>query len=98
MLNEIPYAKMTRYFSKPYEPFGKEISVKVDLSNDATKANLKNAAEIDAFQLATKSHLVSSKADIDKLDIDKLIPLPVDLSKLNDVVKNDVAKKICMTN
>ena len=98
MLNEIPYAKVTQYFSKPYEPFGREISVKVDLSNYATKANLKNAAEIDAFKLATKSHLVSSKADIDKLDIDKLIPLPVDLSKLNDVVKNDVAKKICMTN
>ena len=85
---KFPYTKMTQCW----------ISVKVDLWNYATKADLKNAAGIDAFKLATKSHLVSSKADIDKLDIDKLIPLPADLSKLNDVVKNDVAKKICMTN
>ena len=33
------------------------------------------------------------KTEIDKLDIDKLAPFPVDLSKLSDVVKNDIVKK-----
>ena len=33
------------------------------------------------------------KTEVEKLDIDKLVPVPVDLSKLSDVVKNDVVKK-----
>ena len=37
--------------------------------------------------------LASLKTEVDKLDIDKLVPVPVDLSKLSDVVKNDVVKK-----
>ena len=40
-----------------------------------------------------KSNLASLKTEVDKLDIDKLAPVPVDLSKLSDVVKNDVSKK-----
>ena len=44
-------------------------------------------------KLAAKSDLASLKAEKDKLDIDKLVPVPVDLSKLSDVVKNDVIKK-----
>ena len=58
-----------------------------------TKADLKNATGIDISKLAEKSVLVGLKAEIDKLDIDKLIPVPIDLSKLNDAVKNDVVKK-----
>ena len=66
---------------------------KVDLSSYAWKADLKNTPRIDASKLAAKSDLASLKADVDKLYIDKLIPVPVDLSKLSDIVKNDVVKK-----
>ena len=70
-----------------------DINVNVDLSNYATKADLKNATGIDTSKLAAKSDLASLKAEVDKLDIDKLIPVPVDLRKLSDLVKNDVNKK-----
>ena len=66
---------------------------KADLYNHATKVDLKNATGIDTSKLAAKSDLVSLKADVDKLDIDKLIHVPVDLNKLSDVVLNDVVKK-----
>ena len=78
---------------KPYVLFDGDINVKVDLSNYATKADLKNATGIDTSELAAKSDLASSKSEEDKLDIDKLVPVPVDLSKVGDVVKNDVIKK-----
>ena len=70
-----------------------DINVNVDLFNYATKADLKNATGIDTSKLAAKSDLASLKAEVDKLDIDKLIPVPVDLRKLSDLVKNDVNKK-----
>ena len=63
------------------------------MSSYATKADLKNATGIDTSNFALKSNLTSLKIEIDKLYIDKLIPVPVDLSKLSDVVKNDVVKK-----
>ena len=84
---------MSQYFPKPYEPFGGDISVKVDLSNYTTKTGLKNAIGIDTSKLAAKSDLVSLKAEVDKLYIDKIVLVPVDLSKLRDVVKNYVVKK-----
>ena len=70
-----------------------DIHVNVDLLNYATKADLKNATGIDTSKLAAKSDLASLKAEVDKLDIDKLIPVPLDLRKLSDLVKNDVNKK-----
>ena len=84
---------MSQYFPKPYEPFGGDINVKVDLSNYATKTDIKNISHIDTSSFALKSNLASLKTEVDKLDIDKLVPVPVDLSKLSDVVKNDVVKK-----
>ena len=84
---------MNRYSPKPFRSFGGNINVKVDLSNYATKTNLKNVTHVDTSSLALKKNLASLKTDIDKLDIDKLAPVPVDLSKLSDVVKNDVVKK-----
>ena len=84
---------MSQYFPKLYEPFDGDINVKVDLSNYATKADLKNTTGIDTSKLATKYDLASSKAEIDKLDIEKLVPGPVDLNELSDVVKNDDVRK-----
>ena len=84
---------MSQCFPKPYEPFGGDINVKVDLSNYATKTDLKNVSHVDVSSFAPKSNLASLKTEVDKLDIDKLATVPVDLSKLSDVVKNDVVKK-----
>ena len=84
---------MSQYFPKPYEPFGGDINVKVDLSNYATKADIKNISHVDTSSFALKTNLASLKTEVDKLDIDKLVPVPVDLSKISDVVKNDVVKK-----
>ena len=93
-LSVILLYKISRYFPKQYEPFGGDINViKVDLSNYATKADIKNISHVDPSSFALKTNLASLKTEVDKLDIDKLVPVPVDLSKLSDVVKNDVAKK-----
>ena len=84
---------MSQYISKSYEPFGGDINVKVHLSNYATKSDIKNVSHVDTSSFALKTNLANLKTEIDKLDIDKLVPVPVDLSKLSDVVKNDVVKK-----
>ena len=84
---------MSKYYPKPYKPFGRGIKVKVDLSNYATKSDIKNISHADTSSFALKTNLANLKTEVDKLDIDKLVPVPVDLSKLSDVVKNDVAKK-----
>ena len=85
-------------FLKKYEPFGENINIKVDLSNYATKNNVKNVTHADTSSFALKTNLASLKTEVDKLDIDKLVPAPVDLSKLSDVVKNDEVKKLSMIN
>ena len=84
---------MSQYFPKSYEPFGGDINVKVDLSNYATKADIKNISHVLTSSFALKRNLANLKTEVDKLDIDKLVPVPVDLGKLNDVVKNDLVKK-----
>ena len=84
---------MIQYFPKPYEPFGGDINVKVDLSNYATKTNLRNVSHVDISSFALKSNSASLKTEVDKLDFDKVVPVPVELSKLSDVVKNVVVKK-----
>ena len=89
---------MSQYFPKPYEPFGGDINVKVDLSNYATKADIKNISHVDTSSFALKSNLASLKTEVNKLDINKLVPVSVDLSKLSDAVKNDVVKKLHMIN
>ena len=71
---------MSQCFPKPYEPFSGDFNVKVDLSNYATKTDIKNISHVDTSSF----------------DIDKLVPVPVDLSKRSDV-KNDV-KKMYMIN
>ena len=84
---------MSLYFPKPNEPFREDINVKVDLSNYATKNDLKNISHIDVSSYVLKSNLASLKTEADKLDIDKLTSVPIDLAKLSNVVKNDVVNK-----
>ena len=48
---------------------------------------------MDVSSFALKSNLANLKTVVDKLDIDKLTPVPNDLAKLSNVVKNDVVKK-----
>ena len=84
---------MSQYFPEPYEPFGGDINVKGDLSNYATKADLKNISHIDVKSYALKSNLASLKTEVDKLDIDKLTSVTINLAKISNIVKNDVVKK-----
>ena len=85
---------MSQYFPKPfYSYFGDSIKIKIYLSNYATKTDIKNISHVDTSSFALKTNLANLKTEVDKLDIDKLAPVPVDLSKLSDVVKNDVVKK-----
>ena len=84
---------MSQYFPKPFKSFGGNVNVKTDLSNYSTKTDLKNVTDVDNSSFAIKKKLASLKTKVDKLDIEKLAPVTVDLSKLSDVVKNDVVKK-----
>ena len=85
---------MSQYFPKPFNSnFGDSIKVKIDLNNYATKTDIKNISHVDTSSFALKTNLANLKTEVYKLDIDKLVPIPVDLSKLSDVVKNDAVKK-----
>ena len=84
---------MSQYFPKPFRSFRRNINVKVDLSNYATKADIKNISHVDTSSFALKTNLANLKTEVDKLDIAKFVPVPVNLSKLSDVVKNDAVKK-----
>ena len=66
----------------------------MDLSNYATKTDLENATGVDTSKLASNSDLASLKTEVDKIDVDKLKTIPVDLSKLGNMANNDVVKKI----
>ena len=88
---------MTQYFPKTHEPFG-NINVRVDLSNYATKEDIKNIMQVHTSGFALKSNLDNLKTEVDKLDIDKLKPLPDDVSKLSNVVANEVIKKTDYNN
>ena len=86
---------MSQYFSIPFNShFGDSIKFKIDLSNYATKADIKNISHVDTSRFALKANLANLKTEVGKLDIDKLVPIPVGLSKLSDVVKNVVKKTV----
>ena len=89
---------MSQYSPQPFRRFGGNVNVKVDLSNYATKTDLKNISHVDTSSFALKTNLASLKTEVDKLDIDKLAPVPVDLSKLSDAVKMILLKKLFMIN
>ena len=93
-LVDLQRIKMSQYFPKPYEPFDGDIDAKVDLSNYAAKADIKNISHVDTASFRLKINLASLKTENHKLDNDKSVPVPVDLSKLSDVVKKDVYDKL----
>ena len=85
---------MGKFYPKsPFKAFGKGINIKVDLSNYATKTDLKDVTHVDTSSFALQTNLADLKTEVDKLDIDNLVPVPTDLCKLSNVVKNDVVKK-----
>ena len=84
---------MSQYFPKLFRNFGGNINVKVDLSNHATKTDLKNVTQVDTSSFTLKTNLANLKTEVNKLDIDKSVPVSVDLSKLSNVIKNEVVKK-----
>ena len=84
---------MIKFFSEPYEVFGVDINVTVDLSNYTTETDLKNVTYVDTSSFALKTNLANLKIEVDKLVFDKLAPVPTDLSKLSNAVKQDVIKK-----
>ena len=67
--------------------------MELDLISYATKTDLKNVTHVDVSSFASKTNLASLKNEVDKLGIAKLTPVPDDLAKLSNVVKNDVVKK-----
>ena len=80
---------MSQYFPKPSN-HKENIKVEIDLSNYATKADIKNITHVYTSNFALKTNLANLKTEDDKLDIDKLVSVLLDLSKLSDVVKNEV--------
>ena len=83
---------MSEYFPKP-KSFIENIKVTLNVSNYATKADIKNFTHVDTSNFALKMNLANLKTEVDKIDTDKLKTVPVDLSKLSNVVKNEVIKK-----
>ena len=77
---------MSEYFPQP-KSLGGRVKFQLDLSNYTTKTDLKNATGADTSSFLKKTVLANLKSDVDKSDIDKLVPVPVDLSKLSDEVR-----------
>ena len=76
---------MSECFRKP-KYLGANVKVELDLSNYATKADVKNAAGVDTYHVAKKTDLANLKPDVDKLDTDKLKNAPTNLSNLKSKV------------
>ena len=80
------------YYS-PYKGSSNNIKVKLNLSNYATKTDLKNITHVDVSSFASKTYLAALKTEVDKIDVYKLKTTPVDLAKLTNAVENDLVKK-----
>ena len=89
---------MSQYFPKPFNSHFGDKKVKIDLSNYTTKTDIKYISHIDTSSFALKTNLANLKPEVDELDIDKLIPISNDLSKLSNVVKMMLLKKLYIIN
>ena len=83
---------MSTYYP-PYKSSSQNIKVELNLTNYATKTDLKNITHVDTSSYALKTNLAALKSEVDKIDIDKLKTAPVDLAKLTNGVENDFVKK-----
>ena len=83
---------MSTYYPA-YKSSSDNIKVELDLANYSTKDDVKNITHVDVSSFASKTNLAALKSEVDKIDVDKLKTVPTDLSKLSNVVKNDVVKK-----
>ena len=88
---------MSTYYP-PYKSSSNNIKVELDLSNYATKNNLKNITHVDVSGFASKTNLASLETEVDKIDVDKLKTTPTDLAKLTNAVENDLVKKTDCNN
>ena len=77
----------------PYKSSSSNVKVELDLTNYATKKDLKNIAHVDVSSFASKTNLAALKTEVDKIDTDKLKTAPTDLAKLTNAIENDVVKK-----
>ena len=77
----------------PYKSSSNNVKVELDLTNYATKTDLKNITHVDVSSFASKTNLAALKTEVDKIDVDKLKTTPTDLAKLTNAVKHDVVKK-----
>ena len=84
---------MSSQYFPPYSKHDASVAVKLDLSNYATKTDLKNITHVDVSSFASKTNLAVLKTEVDKLDTDKLKTTPADLAKLTNTVDNDLVKK-----
>ena len=87
------YYKMSIQYYPPCKSSSNNIKVELYLSNYATKKDINHITPVDGSGFASKTNLAALKTEVDKIDVDKLKTVPVDLAKLNNVVKNDVVKK-----
>ena len=83
---------MTTYYP-PYKSSSNNVKEELDLTNYATKTDLKNITHIDVRSFASKTNLAALKTEVDKIDTDKLKTAPTDLAKLTNAIENDVVKK-----
>ena len=88
---KIVYYKMSYY--PPYKSSSSNVKVKLNLTNYATKTDLKNITHVDVSSFAIKTNLAALKTEIDKIDVDRLKTTPVDLAKLTNDVEHDLVKK-----
>ena len=83
---------MTTYYL-PYKSSSNNVKVELDLTNYATKTDLKKITHVDVSSFASKTNLAALKTEVDKIDTDKLKTAPTDLAKLTNAIENDVVKK-----
>ena len=84
---------MSTYYP-PYKSSSNHVKVELDLTNYATKTDLKIITHVDVSSFASKTNLTALKSELDKIDVDKLKAAPVDLAKLTNAVENDLVKKL----
>ena len=80
-------------YHPPYKRSSNNVKLELDLTNYATKTDLKNITHVDESSFVSKTNLAALKTEVDKIDTDKLKTASADLAKLTNAIENDVVKK-----